>query len=329
MNNKIKKTIIVIVIVLLLVIGAIVAINSFKHFEEKKYSGTAGQNVSQASDNVVYYNGQKYEYNYNLKNILFMGVDREAEIEVQKVPGKGGQADCIMILSIDKETKTSQILQISRDSMTDVDIYDTQGSYYTTINAQLATQFAYGNGVKTSCWATKRTVGELLYDVPIYGYIALDIAGIPMMNDYVGGVTLTIPEDYTDINKSFVKGEKITLNGEQAEQYIRYRDVDKKGSNNERMERQVQYIPALSEAFNKYVGDSEEAWEELDSMLSPYIVSDLTTEDLEELIDYEWTAENVTYVPGKVVTGEKNEEFHVNEEKLQEIIIDMFYKLKE
>lgn len=328
MKNKLGKIIIAIVIILLIVIGVVAGIYSFKYFESKKYKGTAGSGVSQANDNTVYFDGKQYEYNYNLKNVLFLGIDNESEIKLQNSPGTGGQADCIMILSIDRENKTSQVLQISRDSMTDVDIYDTSGAYYTTINSQLATQYAYGNTPGTSCWAMKKTVGELLYDLPIYGYISLDIAGIPLINNYVGGVTLTMPEDYTEINPAFVKSNTITLDGEQAEQYVRYRDVDEKGSNQLRMQRQVHYIPALIEKIGNYSGDSEKMAEELSSILEPYLITDLSTEDISELADYEWNVEQVSYAPGKVVSGEEYEEFHINEKKLQKMIINLFYKLK-
>lgn len=46
-------------------------------------------------------------------------------------------------------------------------------------------------------------------------------------------------------NPAFKKGETVTLNGEMAQQYVRYRDTNVSGSNNERMERQSLFIEAL------------------------------------------------------------------------------------
>lgn len=328
MNNKKAKFIIVAIIILLIVCGVTAGVYCFKYFEARKYHATGEENKSQANDNTVTYEGKEYVYNYNLKNILFLGIDNEAEIELENRPGMGGQADCIMILSMNSEDKTSTILQISRDSMTEIDIYDTQGNHYTSISAQLAAQYAYGNTATTSCWATKNTVSELLYNLPIYGYISLDIAGIPLINEYVGGVTLTMPEDYTDVDPTFTKGNTITLDGEQAERYVRYRDTNKKGSNQVRMERQVHYIPALKDKLVESLDDSEEDVEELTSIIEPYLVTDLTTEEIAQLAEYEWEVENVTYVPGEVMVGEEHEEFHINEAELQKLIIDTFYQLK-
>lgn len=327
MNSKGKKIIIAIVILLLVAIGVCTGIYCFKQFEEKKYKGD-NQVQSQAKDNTIYYDGEEYEYNYNLKNVLFMGIDNVSEITLADAPGTAGQADCIMILSIDKEAKTAQILQISRDSMTDVDIFDRNGEYYTSVNAQIATQYAYGNGMETSCLATKKTVSELLYELPIAGYISLDIAGIPVINDCVGGVTLTVPEDYTSIDPAFVKGATITLTGEQAERYVRSRDTNMTGSNNLRMQRQVQYIPALVAKFGEQVNNGEEALEEFYSTIEPYFLTDLTAEELEELTEYTWSVDQVSYVPGESVAGEEYEEFHVDDEELQKLIVKMFYKQK-
>ena len=84
---------------------------------------------------------------------------------------------------------------------------------------------------------TKEAVSNLLYEIPISSYLALSIEGVKELTDAVGGVQITVPEDYTEINPLFEKGATLVLNGEQAEQYVRKRDIDKTGSNNERMER--------------------------------------------------------------------------------------------
>ena len=273
----------------------------------------------------IMYEGREYEYNRNLTNILFLGVDQKNEFTNAEFPGEGGQSDCIMILSLDSSTKKVTILQISRDIMTDVDIYTGSGNYYTTVHQQLATQYGYGDGKETSCFLTQRTVGELLYNLPISGYLALDNSAISLMNDAVGGVTLTIPEDYTYIDEAFVAGAKVTLSGEQAEKYVRSRNKSVTGSNNERMERQTQYIPALIEAIKHKYGSSG-LYDLFESLLEPYMVTDLTGEQIDEFGGYNLVTDTVYTVPGEVVAGEKYDEFYVDEEGLKKILIKMFYK---
>ena len=58
---------------------------------------------------------------------------------------------------------------------------------------------------------------------------------------------MTVPEDYTAIDPVFVQGSTITLNGELTEKYIRSRDTSVLGSNEQRMERQTQFVQALLE----------------------------------------------------------------------------------
>ena len=281
--------------------------------------------LSQEDKNTIYYDGEAYVYDNNKKNILFLGIDKDEEITLNDEIGKSGQADTIMLLSIDRKTNTTNILQISRNAMTDIDLFDKNGNYYTSIKAQLATQYAYGNGADTSCWATKRTVSELLNNLPIAGYFALDISGVSIINDMIGGVTITIPEDYTEIDPTFVKGAKITLSGEQAEKYVRYRDPDMIGGNDLRMQRQAQYIPALLTSLRKISEKSEEELNYMIDTISKYMVTDLSAEELKVMLKMNWSMEGIETVPGESKKGEKYEEFYVDEEKLEKILIKTVY----
>lgn len=283
---------------------------------------------SQASEDTIQYQGNEYVYNQNLTNILFMGIDTKGEVELKEAPGTAGQADAVMLLTLDEESQTAEILQISRDAMTDIDIYDVSGDYYTSIQAQLATQYAYGNGKQSSCWAMKKTTSRLLYDLPIDGYISLNIESIRILNDALGGVTLMVPEDYTDIDPAFEKGAVITLTGEQAERYVRYRDIEAAGSNNERMERQNQYLLALFQAVKGKAGNAGNGYEVFYTLLEPYLTTDLSAEEINAFAKYHFDESKTVYVPGEVKQGEEYEEFYVDEEKLRELLMDKFYKLK-
>lgn len=162
--------------------------------------------------------------------------------------------------------------------------------------------------------------------MPIAGYVSLDIAGIHAINDAVGGVTITVPEDYTYIDSAFQKGAEITLTGDLAELYVRYRDINQEGSNNERMRRQTQYIPALISTIRQNTSGVVSYYSLYKDVLAPYMVTDLGASQIDRLSSYE-LEEETEYVPGEVVPGEINEEFHVNEEQLRDLLINMFYKL--
>ena len=56
----------------------------------------------------------------------------------------------------------------------------------------------------------------LLGGTEIDHYLAMTMSAIPQINDLVGGVPVTVLDDFSGIDDSLVKGEEITLMGEQA-----------------------------------------------------------------------------------------------------------------
>ncbi|GAB5617058.1 hypothetical protein JCM31739_18830 [Faecalimonas canis] len=320
--KKKKYVILGIVTVLLVTVAGVLAyrMQQDRKKEKIKYDGYTDENQE---TNYITYKGEKYKYNYNLRTVLFMGVDKEGEIEEKKVGG-GGQTDSLVLFAMDTEKKTTQALSVSRDTMTDIRTYDMSGEFLSTERAQLALQYAYGDGKAKSCVLTREAVSNLLYQTPVNSYVALTMEGFSRIADELGGIRITVPQDYTHINPAFKKGETITLNGKMAEQYVRYRDTSASGSNNERMERQSQFIEALVKQLQINMKEKKDAVH-LYRKMKPYMVTDISEEELEKMINYEFEGK-VEKVPGTVQKGEKYDEFIVDNEKLQEKVINMFYK---
>jgi len=323
-RSKGKKVLLLILFLLVCLIVAWVLKNVLKEPEAEW-----DDDQSQMDINQITYEGKQYSYNTNLINILFLGVDNTDMLTEDNLPGEAGQSDCIMILTLDKEKKEGRILQIPRDTMTEVDLYDASGNYSTTVTEQIATQYAYSIGGKSSCFATKQTVSELLYELPIDGYLAMEYSSIAIVNDAVGGVTITVPQDYTMIDPAFEKGATLKLTGEQAHSYVRWRDTNASFSNNDRMERQVGYIPALIETIQNHVGEDGNYYKSLYPLVEKYMITDLSEDEINALAEYKLNTSDVQYLPGEGKKGEKYEEFHVNEKKLQKMLIEMFYILEE
>ena len=284
---------------------------------------------SQVDINQITYEGKQYSYNTNLINILFLGVDNTDMLTEDNLPGEAGQSDCIMILTLDKEKKEGRIIQIPRDTMTEVDLYDTSGNYSTTVTEQIATQYAYSIGGKSSCFATKKTVSELLYDLPIDGYLAMEYSSIAIVNDAIGGVEITVPEDYTMIEPAFEKGATLKLTGKQAHAYVRWRDTNASFSNYDRMDRQVQYIPALIDTIQNHVGEDGNYYKTLYPLVEKHMITDLSEDEINALAEYELITSDVQYLPGEGKKGKEYEEFYVDEKKLQKMLIETFYILEE
>ena len=348
MNNKEKikpKKVLITLGGLLAAFGLVFGIVTFIEKKDKKTgnkSSSAEVPESRATDgssaridnldpsdynNTIEFEGKRYAYNTDIVNILFIGVDKRGELTEHTMPGKAGQADVIMLLSLNKSTKDCTILQISRNTMMEIESMDLSGNPLGKKYGQLALQYAYGNGKNTSCLAVKKRVQELLYGIVIDGYIALDIDAIPVLNDAVGGVEITVPEDYTWIDPSFKKGETVLLDGKKAEKYVRSRDTSVTGSNNDRMKRQVQYIPAMISKVRKKLG-SGKLYEKYYPLIENYMLTDLSADRIDQLADYNLKTDEIYFVPGDDKEGAEFDEFIVENYELQKLLLKILYKLK-
>ncbi len=333
-NNRQIVSILALIIGILAVAAGVFAFLRFRDSQSAFRSGTeetVNTDMTQSSKEAVsgkeiIWEGKDYVYNTDIRNILFLGVDKKDEVmETQEYAGHGGQADCIILLSLNTKEKTAAMLNISRDSMTDIDIYDMSGDFIGTQKAQLALQYAYGDGEKRSCWLMKKAVANLLNDIPIHGYMALNIDGISIINDVLGGVEITIPSDYTSIDEAFVEGKTLTLSGSQAEKYVRYRDINELGSNNGRMERQNQFLKALVRLLKVKTSENSGLIDTLFNAGKPYMTTDLTVEQLEEYASYTLD-DTFIKVPGETQAGEAHDEYIVDVKKLMDVLIKMLYK---
>ncbi|MDO5406449.1 MAG: class B sortase [Eubacteriales bacterium] len=268
----------------------------------------------------------EYQYNPYLWNILIAGIDKSERVSIQELPGYAGQADFIMVLSLDRRKRTGRLLQIPRSLMTDVELYDAAGQYFTTVTAPVATQYAYGSGEKSSSLAMTACVSRILYGIPVDDYLSVNIAGLPALNDEVGGVTLEFSRDYTGIDEAFEEGQRICLDGEQAERFVRYRDTTVTGSSLERMERQRQYLPALFRSIQKYLRREDGSVQKLLERMAPYTVTDMKLSQFESLTEYQVDFEQIQVVPGAVTAGEEYDEFYADEEGFRQLLLHMFYE---
>lgn len=191
---------------------------------------------------VIYYNGHEYTFNDNIATILFMGIDNRKLKENAKV-GTAGQADALYLNTYDVNTKKMRLLCINRDTMTDVSRYDEAGNYIDTKKTQVCLAYAFGDGQKTSAENEKTAVQRLIYNIPVNAYYAIDLSAIKILNDDVGGVTVTPEFNF----RQFKKGVTTTLKGDDAETFVRHRDIRLMDDNLRRIECQKQYINKFAE----------------------------------------------------------------------------------
>lgn len=276
----------------------------------------------------IEYNGHTYAYNENLEVLLFIGVD---DREVTEYSGEGrnqSQADMILLAIFNKDTKTYSLLQINRDTMCDMMSYDYFGTYSGMVNDQIALAHTYRTGMEDSCEDTVFAVSRLLYDVDISNYFCLAMDAIPIINDSVGGVTVTIEDDFSEIDPTLVQGETITLHGEQTEHYVRSRrNVANDPTNINRMARQRNYMSLLLPMMAERTAQDSSFAVNLFDKLSPYMVTDCNTDQLTGYIEQfsGYTLSGIYTPEGKSVQGERFMEFYIDDASLRKIVIDLFY----
>lgn len=284
------------------------------------------------SGKTIKYNGGTYVFNEDVATVVFLGIDTKDFERTDIQIGTAGQADAIYIAVIDTKTEEVTILGVSRDTMVDVNVYNTKGEFVNTQNLQICLSFAYGDGAHTSCENTLVSLQRLFYGMKFDTYFAFDTRALETLTDTIGGVTITALTDfYSDYyGRTIKKGETVTLYGNDATMYARSRDLDELDSNNDRMARQQQYMTAFL----------KETWSSIKS--EPTIVLDL----YDEISDNSTTnldISKMTYLVTTAITGldsynevqfvnlagtvEKGEyaEFHVDQKQLMETMLDLFY----
>ena len=224
---------------------------------------------------LIEYNGHTYALNENLTTVLFMGIDKPITEDATSY-GSAGQADVILLVALDTETGQSKILCFPRDAYAEVDKYSINGRYLGTDHTQLCLAFAYGDQHEISCKNMITSVERFLYGLPISSYVALDIRGILLANDSIGGVTLSALQDIKLSKYHSVKqGEEVTLLGKEAESYIRSRSHETKDANVARMARQKQYVQAFAATVIRRAKGDPTSLIDLYKQLNPFMVTDI------------------------------------------------------
>ena len=291
--------------------------------------------VAEANKNykeTISYNGHNYQYNTNLINIAFMGID-ERYYEVRDALNLGC-ADADILAVIDTQTGEMKVISLPRDTLVDIDIYSDNGVFLTTKNVQLTLSYSYGDGGEQSCKNVTKAMSRILYGVPIDKYFALNLEGIKPINDAVGGVTLTALYDIP--NAGITKGKEVTLKGDMAEAYVRSRDMDRATAAYERGERQMQYVKAFANQVLGAVKSDFNVVSDLYNTATQYSQTNITLNNATYLAQL-MLSKNITSFESYSLTGETtlhplpsnpaiiNAQFVPDEDALMELVLEVFY----
>lgn len=176
---------------------------------------------------------------YQLKkpmNILVLGIEPVPGTVEGSPESFSGTSDTMLLVRFNPQDKTIRVLSIPKGTM--ISIPEEGLNKVSQANAS-------GGPVLAA-----RVVSRSLSNAPIHRYIRISTAGMQQLVDQLGGVEVFVPKSmqYKDSAQNLsidLVGGWQTLNGEQAQQFVRYRE---EGSGDlERVQRQQTMLLALRE----------------------------------------------------------------------------------
>lgn len=280
-----------------------------------------------AYEDTIEVDGTSYRRRKNVTSILLMGIDRANDTVVTGYRN-GGQADFLQLVVIDSDEQKITRLQIDRDTMTPITILGVLGNQSGVRTSQICLSHGFGDGKEQSCELTVSAVSNLLLGTPIDSYIAMNLDGISILNDTVGGVTVTLEDDFSALDASMTPGRTMTLVGDQAEIFVRSRRNIGVGTNEARMARQQQYIARLAEQLDGLIQADEAFIGSLYDELKPYLITNLSRG---ALINRAWTSRaygrTLHEIEGTYQVGtDEFMQFYADETVLQQIVLELFYQ---
>jgi LCP family protein required for cell wall assembly len=200
----------------------VIGISAYVYSIYSSVEQAAGEMYEQPTRELSEKRNEKIEYSEKDPiSILIMGVDERT--------GDVGRSDTMIVMTVNPNTQSMQMVSIPRDTRTEIIGKGTVDK----IN------HAYAFGGTHMAVATV----ENFLDIPIDHYIKVNMESFMEIVDAVGGVSVNNPFEFTDGGYTFKEGE-ISLNGAQALAYSRMRYQDPRGDFG-RQDRQKQIILAI------------------------------------------------------------------------------------
>lgn len=266
-----------------------------------------------------------WKFAHPVQTYLFIGTDKSGNEDAEGEEYHGSMADALMLVVVDEEEKAYGILQLNRDTITEVPMLLQDGSANASAQMQLCTAHWYGKDKAASCDNTVETVSKMLGGLPIDGYYALKMDAMPLLNHEVGGVTVTLEDDMTKLDPAMKKGTTLTLTDRQAELLMQSRYTMEDDRNTQRMRRQQIFLKAFMKKIKKQNAGNVNATVKLYDRLRPYATTDIKMNDLTALLkDMQgYTDKGIITIDGtskigeKLHDGKKHWEFYMDEDSLE------------
>lgn len=261
----------------------------------------------------------------DLETFLVMGLDKYEQPEKPEGYVNNTQSDFMLLVVLDKNEKEIRTLHINRDTMTDITRLGVFGGAVGKYTAQIALAHAYGSGGSDSALNAVRAVSNFLGGVKIDHYMTFTMDSVAIVNDMVGGVTVLVEDDFSQLDPDLIQGREITLKGEQALHFVQGRINVADGTNLNRMARQRQYMTGLFGKVMEASFQDEQFPERLVKKLGDAFDTDLSLYQLQELFETlkGCTLADILTIQGENVLGEFME-FYADPVSVEKTVDQLF-----
>lgn len=320
-NKRIFKILSILLVIILLSHISIIIIRSYKEY------GTIDDLFT---NKTICFNGEYYDLKNNIDTYLVMGIDNA-----------GGQADAIFLVITDNSLKEIFLIPINRNILAPIEVYSQNGEYLGLQNKQICLSHSLVYDFIDADKATVKSVSNLLFDLPIDFFVSLDMDGISYISDLVGELTITVNDDIP--NTQFYKGNLVTVNKDNIEEFLRARDCYNLGGAQKRLERQTTFILSC---YNKYslknglftsiknlFTSNNNTLDNLKNnfkLLKPFITSNIDDpiQTAINYLTYDLDDTKIHFLPHTTSFNQKTqyEECYLEEAKTKQILLNIFYK---
>ena len=276
----------------------------------------------------IQYNGKSYRYNNRVTTILYAGIDSEDDIQAKSAFTAAPRADSVSLVVMDELNNRMTIIALNRDTMTDIHKYTVDGKDRGAFTDHLAFAYTYGDGGEVSCQNLCRAVSDLLFGIPIDGYVVSNRASLPLIGEAIGPVEVVVPNSDLE-EEGFIQGTTAIIDSDNLMTFVRTRDTGTDLSNVSRMERQQAYInAAIDKIVTLLTKDSDTAWRFMEQA-EACILTDISRNrylDLTRVLKNTYYTGDSYYTPeGEQVVGARHDEFYPDMDALHEKVIELFY----
>ena len=325
MAKKKTGTLFIAISLILAIVIIVLTVIVFKKMGYRdKYETSNG-----VEENVISYNGTNYVPNNDITTFLVIGLDTFSSKDNQSSDDKK-QADFIVLFAFDNTNERYSAIHINRDTMTEVNLLALDGTKANIVREQIALAHTEGNGKEISCRNTADAVSNLLLGANVDYYASFTMDSVPVINDSVGGVSVTVEDDMTVIDPAFKKGATVKLIGNQALNFVRARGGLTDNTNLNRMSRQRVYMESLFTAIRESLEANQDYLEDTFMKISDNVVTNRSVNQLKNLSDkfHDYKFTGIHSIDGEAKVGERFMEFYPDRNSLEKTVIELFYKEK-